>query len=89
MTKYNLTENSKELDKLQQNDTVIFGKYYFNDSNTTEPMEWIVLRNDHGRILLLSRYAIDGQYINDRGISSTSGSLTWAQSPQRTWCNED
>ena len=45
MTKYNLTENSKELDKLQQNDTVIFGKYYFNDSNTTEPMEWIVLRN--------------------------------------------
>ena len=51
MTKYNLTENSKELDKLQQNDTVIFGKYYFNDSNTTEPMEWIVLRNDHGRIL--------------------------------------
>ena len=89
MTKYNLTENSKELDKLQQNDTVIFGKYYFNDSNTTEPMEWIVLRNDHGRILLLSRYAIDGQYINDRGFSSSSGSLTWEKCSLRKWCNED
>ena len=76
----------KELiSKADVNDYVFFGSYEQdnNTTNGTEPIEWIVLEKQSGKILLFSRYGLDLQKFSD---SSTEG-VSWENSLIRTWLN--
>lgn len=67
-------------------DIVTFGRYEQdgNPDNGPEPIEWIVLGEKDGRLLLWSCCALDNQPIDreDRDV-------TWADCTLRTWLNED
>ena len=39
-------------------DTVTFGNYPQNDLNNKEPIEWIILKKERGKALLLSKYVL-------------------------------
>ncbi len=75
----------KELiSKANVNDSVFFGSYE-QDGNTTngnEPIEWIILEKQNGKILLLSRYGLDMQKYSDM-----AGEISWENSLIRTWLN--
>lgn len=65
-------------------DTIFFG-YYEQDGNPDngeEPIEWIVLENDNGSVLLVSKYGLDcvqyNEYLNP---------VTWSDSSLRVWLN--
>ena len=65
--------------------TVKFGFYeQDNDlSNGKEEIEWLVLDADGGRVLVLSKYALDCQPYN-----STQEFMTWEECSLRTWLND-
>ncbi len=61
---------------------VQFGAYEQDDvlSNGYEAIDWIVLDRQDGKALLISRY----------GLCATNGCfITWENSDQRTWLNDD
>ena len=56
-------EPSAKLIKLENNGrTVYFGRYPQNESSQTrsgtDPIEWVVLKQGKGKLLLISRYAL-------------------------------
>lgn len=63
-----------------------FGKYEQdnNPDNGPEEIEWIVLEEQDGNLLLLSRYGLDAVPFND-GDAET----TWEDSSLRGWMNGD
>ncbi len=65
---------------------VFFGSYeQDNDlSNGPEPIEWRILDVEDGRMLLLSRYALDCQPFNENGNTNY-----WENSSLRNWLNDD
>jgi len=62
---------------------VTMGNYYYDDYNLKKPVEWIVLDEQDGKTLLLSRYCIERKRFNERHRE-----FTWADSDIRTWLNE-
>ena len=48
-----------------------------------EEIEWLVLEKKDGRLLVISVYALDGQFFEEAG-----GEATWEKSYIRTWLNE-
>lgn len=68
------------------NETVKFG-YYEQDNDETngkEPIEWLVLKNDGEKILLVSKYVLDVCQYNQ-----TSDKTTYDNSYLRSWLNND
>ena len=63
---------------------ITFGSYeQDNDlTNGAEPIEWRILKEEEGRILLLSRYGLDAQFYND-----TDEDVTWETCTLREWLN--
>lgn len=63
---------------------VVFGQYEQdnNTSNGKEPVEWIVLKVDGARALLLSRYALDVQRFNSKWVK-----ISWKDCSLRQWMN--
>lgn len=63
---------------------VVLGSYEQdgNTENGPEPIEWIVLAQEDGRALLLSRYALDVVPFSD-----FSSGLTWEKCTLRAWLN--
>ena len=49
------------LGSVQKGDTVIFGSYSKSPGTAWVPMEWEVLRNEEGKLLLLSAYCIEAK----------------------------
>jgi len=75
----------KELiSKAKVQDFVFFGSYEQdgNIANGNEPIEWIVLEKQNGKILLLSRYGLDVQRYSDQ-----TDEASWENSLIRTWLN--
>ena len=66
-------------------DTVFFGAYEQdnNTSNGKEDVEWIVLARENGRILVISRFALDCQQYN-----TSDNNVTWENCSLRKWLNE-
>ena len=63
---------------------VLFGSYeQDNDQDGREPLEWIVLDNKDGDVLLLSRYVIDCQPYG------AGRKTTWQNCDLRYWLNGD
>lgn len=70
-------------ESLEAGDEVTLGRYeQDNDkSNGTEELEWIVLEAKDDRVLLISKYVIDGEYFDDDGLD------TWDASSLRSHLN--
>ena len=74
----------KPLKEAHPGDMVVFGSYgQDNDtSNGKEDVEWLVLDSRDGRLLVISRYALDSQKYNVLGSA-----VTWEKSTLRGWLN--
>lgn len=67
-------------------DVVLFGHYEQDCdlANGKEPVEWIVLYNNRGRALLLSRYGLDAQPFH-----TENAEVTWRTCSLRRWLNRE
>lgn len=65
---------------------ITFGKYEQDndEGNGAEPIEWLVIDDDDGKILVVSRYAIDCALYNE-----TMGAVTWEYSNLRNFVNTE
>ena len=65
---------------------VTFGTYEQDNDllNGPEPIEWVVLDIQDGRVLLTSRYALDGMIYNEGYLVDT----TWEECDLRVWLND-
>ena len=70
---------------LKVGDVIEFGSYeQDNDAgNGKEKIEWLVLKKGDDRVLLISKYVLDRQSIND----AVDYQLTWETCKLRTWLN--
>ena len=66
-------------------DVITFGRYAHDTdrSNGTEPIEWIVLDVQDGKVLLLSKYGLYALGYND-----TWDECTWETCSLRSWLND-
>lgn len=73
-------------DKLEVlgNGSVLFGSYPQTAEGERRPIEWLVLKREKDRALLISRYALDCKpyHVERKPIS-------WVESSLRQWLNED
>ncbi len=67
-------------------DIVVFGKYEQDgdSKNGKEGIEWIVLENKDGKLLLISRNCLDTAKFND-----SRSECSWQNSSLRNWLNSD
>jgi len=63
---------------------LVFGQYEQDNNlqNGKEPVEWIVLRVDGARALLISRYALDVRRFNEEWVK-----ISWKDCTLRSWLN--
>ena len=63
-------------------DTVVFGSYeQDNDlTNGKEPLEWIVLKTEEGRAMLITRYLIDARAYHKAFVN-----MTWSECTLRVF----
>ncbi len=71
---------------VQVGDYLFFGSYeQDNDrSNGKEDIEWLVLKIEDGKALIISKYALDCKEYNEKGVY-----VTWETCSLRQWLNED
>lgn len=71
----------------QEGDYIIFGNYEQDgdESNGPEPIEWMILSNKDGKMLLLSRYILDQHDYHDHQELA----ITWENCELRSWLNND
>lgn len=76
---------------LKVGDTCKFGKFFLDNNNSTEPIEWLVLSVESDKALLITKYAIDSACFDceevDDGFEWED--INWANSQMRLWCNKD
>ncbi len=67
-------------------DYIVFGRYEQdgNLDNGPEPIEWEIVREEDGRMLLISRYILDCKPYN-----TACTDVTWETCSLRIWLNED
>ena len=73
------------ISKAQVGSCVNFG-FYEQDNDTSngkEAIEWRVLAKEDGRVLLISKYALDSQVYDP-----STASITWENSSLRKWLND-
>ena len=80
------TEPSEQRAWIRDGDHIIFGHYEQdgNQDNGMEPIEWDILSEEDGRILVISRYILDSQPYN-----VVDEEITWENCSLRTWLNND
>ena len=71
---------------IREGDTVYFGQYEQRggEANGPEPIEWDILDESDGHLLLISRYVLEGQPYVDEGYDNT-----WENSYLRYWLNNE
>ena len=71
---------------IRNGDYVIFGSYEQDGdlSNGPEPIEWEVIDENDGEMLLISRYILDSKPYNTEQID-----VTWETCTLRSWLNND
>lgn len=82
---------ASQLTDLDTEKTLNFGFYeQDNDSsNGKEEIEWIVLKVEESRALLISKYALDFKQYFTPSDDESSGVVTWKNCTLRSWLNED
>lgn len=77
--------NSKSvLNYILEGNTISFGRYPQDKDGTVKPIEWVVLKIEKDKALLLSRYILDKRPYNKKDEN-----VTWETSDIRRWLNED
>lgn len=74
-----------DLSKLKAGDVITLGEYEQDNnlSNGQEPIEWTVLdKRSDGKLLVVSKYILDGRKYNDKDID-----VTWETCTLRKWMN--
>ena len=74
------------LESVKEGDTIIFGSFE-QDNNIDdgrEDIEWLVLKKDGKKMLLLSKYVLDFRHQN-----TSYGTCDWENCRLRGWLNED
>ena len=76
----------EEIGNVSIGDYVTFGTYEQdnNEANGVEAIEWQVLDKKDGKVLLLSKYALDAKPYHEKW-----GYVTWEECTLRRWLNED
>ena len=82
---YEAESENINVSEMAVGDSFFFGTYEQDndESNGAEPIEWVVLDQQDGKTLLLSKYGLDGIWF-DIGESTEA---TWAESNVRSWLN--
>lgn len=75
------SRNSAELVWLE-NGNLLFGNYPQTAEGEHKPIEWLVLKREADRALLISRYALDAKPYHETAIATT-----WAECSLRGWLN--
>lgn len=77
---------AEEVSIERDGDYIVFGHYEQDGdlSNGPEPIEWEIVSEEDGRLLLISRYALDCQPYNNENAAST-----WETCSLRAWLNDD
>ena len=80
------TSTEKPISNVKIGDYIKFGKYEQdnNTSNGKETIEWLVLDVKDGRVLVISKYALDAESYNNEYEN-----VTWETSTLRKWLNND
>lgn len=74
-------------------ESIEFGNYYINDiaGEKKEPIEWIIMKKENNRALLLSRYVLDYHSYDDRVRNKANNykqfNSDWKDSSLREWLN--
>lgn len=71
---------------LEIGDSYFFGTYEQDNDlrNGSEDIEWIVINKEGGKVLLISKYALEYEQYN-----TYAGEVTWDASSLRKWLNDD
>ncbi len=79
-----LVNEVESSDETETDGIITFGTYEQdnNTSNGTEPIEWIVIDEQDGKILVVSKLVLDASMYHD-----TDGVVTWETSAIRAWLN--
>ena len=82
----NIVSSYSENTLVEQMDTITFGAYPLSDKsgNLKEPIEWIVLKKETNKALLLSKYILDSKTYHDKQENTT-----WENCELRKWLNND
>lgn len=74
----------RDVSKLDVGSVVTMGRYeQDNDSSTkSEPIEWVILAKENGKVLLISKYVLDVKPYAPEG-----GNCYWEDSEIRSWLN--
>ena len=75
---------SSDFSKKDIGSTLLFGRYPQTESGDKKPIEWIVVKREENKALLLSKYVLDAQPYNKK-----YGDVTWETSDIRRWLNSD
>lgn len=74
-------------------ESIEFGNYYINDiaGEKKEPIEWVIMKKENNRALLLSRYVLDYHSYDDRVRNKANNykqfNSDWKDSSLREWLN--
>lgn len=69
-------------------DTVQFGRYYFESEKDVQPIEWIVLDDKKGELLMISKYCLDViHYFDQAAAHDFSSAVVWEDAHLRNWLN--
>lgn len=65
---------------------LLFGTYEQDNDPTTknEPLEWLAIKEENGKTLLITKYAINCLRFNE-----AAGATNWSSSSIRKWCNDN
>ncbi len=70
-------------------DTVQFGRYFFESKTDVQPIEWIVLDDNNGELLMLSKYCLDVvHYFDHADLIDFAHAVIWENSYLRNWLND-
>lgn len=64
--------------------TLSFGNYFYGPDGEKKPIEWIILKEENGRKLLLSKNIIDAVDYHEAGKTGS-----WKECSLRTWLNTE
>ena len=73
---------NSSLYQMASQDSIMFGKYVQKKNGSPEPIEWDVLAREKGRILVISKYALDCQKYN-----TMNNRVSWETCSLRRWLN--
>lgn len=73
----------------QKNKSITFGRFVQKKKHPPEPIEWLIVKQEYGRFLLLSKYGLDcREYgFGRKPVNNYESTESWETSSIREWLN--